>query len=171
MKPRVTEPISLKLLGCVFYGDPFHSYKEGSIQNEIGLLWERFEKTVSNHIDEIQRIAVEKNVAWEAHIQTQEYENTKKYSIFAGIEVNDPATTPINFFYKELPRTRYAVFEIKGNTFTTGLEYIYNTWLPASEYKEAHGYMLWRYDEKTKNLEDPDCVLEAYIPIEEKNSD
>lgn len=41
-------------------------------------------------------------------------------------------------------------------------------WLPDSEYKEAHGYMLWRYDEKTKDLDDPDCILEAYIPTEKK---
>ena len=171
MKPRVTKPISLKLLGCVYYGNPFHSHKEGNIKNEIGRLWERFEKTCSTHIDNVKKLLVEKNVAWEAHIQTQEYGNTKEYTIFAGIEVSRPASTPINFFYKELPKTKYAVFKIKGNSFTTSLDYIYNTWLPTSKYKESHGYMLWRYDEKTKDLDDPECILEAYIPIEEKNVD
>jgi len=169
MKPRITKPISLKLLGCVYYGDPFHSHKEGSVKNEIGRLWERFEKTCSMHIDEVKRISVEKNVAWEAHIQTQEYANTKEYAIFAGIEVREPAAAPLDFFYKELPETKYAVFKLKGNSFITGLDYIYNTWLPNSKYKESHGYMLWRYDEKTKALDNPDCVLEAYIPVEEKN--
>jgi len=114
---------------------------------------------------------VEKNVAWEAHIQTEEYVTSKEYTIFAGIQVIEPPATPLNFFYTELPKTKYAVFKLKGNDFVTGLEYIYNTWLPASEYKESHGYMLWRYDEKTKDLDDPDCVLEAYIPVEEKKSD
>jgi AraC family transcriptional regulator len=171
MKPHITEPISLKLLGCVFYGDPFHSYKEGSIKNEIGRLWERFEKTYSTHIDALKDITVQKDVAWEAHIQTDEYENTKDYTIFAGVEVTKPSATPIGFFYKELPTTKYAVFKLKGNDFVTGLGYIYNEWLAASKYKESHGYMLWRYDEKTKDLTDPDCILEAYIPIEEKNVD
>jgi AraC family transcriptional regulator len=171
MKPRVTKPISLKLLGCVYYGDPFHSHQEGSIKNEIGRLWERFEKTYSTHIDELKNVIAEENVAWEAHIQTEEYLTSKEYTVFAGIQVSEPPTTPLNFFYKELPKTKYAVFKLKGNDFSAGLEYIYNEWLPASEYKESHGYMLWRYDEKTKGLDDPDCVLEAYIPIEEKKVD
>jgi AraC family transcriptional regulator len=171
MKPHVTKPLTLKLLGCVYYGDPFQSHKEGSIKNEIGRLWERFEKTYSAHIDELQKVIVEKNVAWEAHIQTEEYATSKEYTVFAGIQVSEPPTTPINFFYKELPKTKYAVFKLKGNDFVTGLEYIYNTWLPTSEYKESQGYMLLRYDEKTKGLDDPDCILEAYIPVEEKKVD
>jgi AraC family transcriptional regulator len=165
MKPRVTEPISLKLLGCVYYGDPFHSHKGGSIKNEIGRLWERFGRTCSAHIDELKSIIVEKNVMWEAHIQTEEYVTSKEYTVFAGIQVSAPPTSPIEFFYKELPKTRYAVFKLKGNEFSTGLDYIYNEWLPASEYRESHGYMLWRYDEKTKSFDDPDCILEVYIPI------
>ena len=171
MKPRLTEPFSIKLLGCVFYGDPFHSHKEGDVKNEIGRLWERFGKTYHSHAVELKELLAEPNVAWEAHIQTEEYSETQEYTIFAGVEVTKPASTPIGFFYKELPKTRYAVFQLKGNDFTTGLAYIYNTWLPASRYKESHGYMLWRYDEKTKDLNDSDCVLEAYIPVEEKNVD
>jgi AraC family transcriptional regulator len=171
MKPRITKPISLKLLGAVYYGDPFHSHKEGSVKNEIGRLWERFYKTYSTHINEIKKISAEENVAWEAHIQTEEYETTKEYTIFAGIEVTNPPSTPITFFYKELPKTKYAVFKLKGNDFVTGLDYIYNKWFPASKYRESHGYMLWRYDEKTKDLDDPECILEVYIPVEEKNVD
>jgi predicted transcriptional regulator YdeE len=117
----------------------------------------------------LQKIIVEKNVAWEAHIQTEEYATSKEYTIFAGMQVTKLPTSPIDFFYKELPKTKYAVFQLKGNDFVNGLEYIYNMWLPASKYEESYGYMLWRYDEKTKNLDDPDCVLEAYIPVEEKN--
>ena len=168
MKPRITKPLSLKLLGCVYYGDPFHSHEAGSTKNEIGRLWERFGKTLSAHIDELQGIIVEKDVAWEAHIQTEEYVASKEYTVFAGIQVSEPPTKPLDFFYKELPETRYAVFKLKGNEFSTGLAYIYNAWLPASDYVESHGYMLWRYDEKTKGLDDPDCILEAYIPIRGK---
>jgi AraC family transcriptional regulator len=171
MKPRITTPISLKLLGVVYYGDPFHSHEGGNVKNEIGRLWKRFYKTYTTHIDELKEVTVEQNVAWEAHIQTEEYENTSEYTIFAGIEVTKPTSPPLGFFYKELPKTRYAVFKLKGNDFMTGLDYIYNKWFPTSKYKESHGYMLWRYDEKTKDLDDPECTLEAYIPVEEKNID
>lgn len=171
MKPHVTEPMTLKLLGCIYYGDPFHSHKEGSIKNEIGRLWERFGKTYALHMDELKNVIVEGNVAWEAHIQTEQYASTKEYTVFAGIQVTKPPTTPIDFFYKELPETRYAVFRIKGQEFSEGVSYIYGEWLPASKYSESHGYMLWRYDEQTKDLDDPDCILEAYIPIEEKQVD
>lgn len=171
MKPQITEPISLKLLGCVFYGDPFQNHEEGSIKNEIGRLWERFGRICSSHIQELERIIVEKGVAWEAHIQTEEYTKSKEYTIFAGMEVSEASVTPIDFFYKELPTTKYAVFKLKGNDFINGLGYVYNQWLPNSKYKESHGYMLWRYEEKTKDLNNPDCILEAYIPVEEKNVD
>lgn len=171
MKPRVTKPISLKLFGCAYHGAPFHSHREGSTKNEIGRLWERFYKIYSAHLDELKNIVAEENVAWEAHIQTAEYANTKEYTIFAGIQVREPAATPIEFFYKELPQTKYAVFRIKGKEFITSLDYIYNTWLPNSKYTESQSYMLWRYDEKTKALGDPDCVLMAYIPIEERRID
>ena len=172
MKPHITEPISLKLLGCVYYGDPCHSHEAGSIKNEVGRLWERFGKTCSKHISELGGIVVEENVAWEAHIQTEEDVTSKEYTVFAGIQVREPPTVPIDFFYKEFPATKYAVFKVKGTDFVNGLAYIYSEWLPASGYKESYGYMLWRYDEKTKSLDDPDCVLEAYIPItEEKQVD
>lgn len=171
MKPHITDPISLKLLGYVFYGDPFHSHKEGNVKNEIGRLWERFGKTCTTHFAALENIIVEKGVAWEAHIQTGEYKNTKDYTIFAGIQVTKPSAEPVDFFYKELPTTKYAVFKLKGNDFVNGLGYIYGEWLPASKYKESHGYMIWRYDEQTKDLNDPECVLEAYIPVEEKNVD
>ncbi len=171
MKPRIIEPFSLKLLGSVYYGDPFHSHNEGSIKNEIGRLWERFEKICSTHINEIKKISVDKNVAWEAHIQTETYAINKEYTIFAGIEVDEPPKTPIAFFYKELPKTKYAIFKLKGNDFITGLNFIYNTWLLISKYKESYGYMLWRYEEKTKDLTDPNSFLEAYIPVEEKNNE
>jgi len=171
MKPRITEPISLKLVGCIYYGNPFHSHEAGSIKNEIGRLWERFGKIYSKHVDELKNVIVEENVAWEAHIQTEEYAATKEYTVFAGIQVGESPTSPIDFFYKELPETKYAVFKLKGQEFSEGVGYIYSEWLPASKYRESHGYMLWRYDEKTKDLDDPDCILEAYIPIEEKKVD
>ena len=171
MRPLITKPLSLKLLGCIYYGNPFHSQQEGSIKNEIGLLWGRFYKTYSTHRTKLEEITVEKNVFWEAHIQTEEYTNTKEYTVFAAIQVNMPTAIPIFFFYKELPNTKYAVFTIKGHEFISSLNYIYSNWLPASKYTESHGYMLWRYDHKSKNLDDPDCILQAYIPIEEKEID
>ena len=171
MKPHITEPISLKLLGCVYYGDPCHSYEAGSIKNEVGRLWERFGRIFSAHFKVLESIIVEKGVAWEAHIQTEDYTNTQEYTVFAGIEVTDPPVEPLDFFYKKLPTTKYAVFKLKGNDFVNVVKHIYSEWLPASKYKESHGYMLWRYNEKTKDLSDPECILEAYIPVEEKNVD
>jgi AraC family transcriptional regulator len=168
MKPQVTNEISLKLLGCAYYGDPFHSQREGDIKNEIGRLWERFYKIYSEHACELKQIIIQENVVWEAHIQTAEYANTHEYTVFTGVQVKEPAATPIEFFFKELPTTKYAVFRIKGTEFITSLNSIYNRWLPNSKYKESYGYMLWRYDEKTKSLDDPACILQAYIPIEEK---
>ena len=168
LEPCITKPMTMKLIGCVYYGDPFHSHEEGSIENEIGRLWKRFSRIYSMYTNEIKKVLVDEKVAWEAHIQTEEYEKKKDYTVFTGIEVNEPVSIPIDFFYKKLPKTKYAVFKMKGREFITGLDYIYNKWLRTSEYKESHGYMLWRYDEKTKELDDPQSELQAYIPVEEK---
>jgi AraC family transcriptional regulator len=171
MKPLITEPLTLHLIGCVYYGDPFHSYEAGSIKNEIGRLWERFEKIYSKHTEEFRKVTVDEKVAWEAHIQTEEYNETKEYTIFAGMEVSKPISNPIDLFYKKLPLTRYAIFRIKGENFVKILNYIYSEWFQTSKYQESYSYMLWRYDEMYKDLDDPQSELQAYIPVEEKKVD
>jgi AraC family transcriptional regulator len=171
LTPHITQPTAKKLLGCVYYGDPFHSYAEGSTENEIGRLWTRFGRIYSIHLSVLNQVRIEENVAWEAHIQTEEYDETKEYTVFVGIEVREPPARPIALFYKTFPKTRYAIFTIKSEEFITSLEYIYNIWLPHSTYQESHSYMLWRYDEQSTDFTDPHSILQAFIPIEEKTID
>jgi len=49
-KIEIVEPHKrLKLIGCVYYGDPFHSKEGWNIENEIGILWKRFMNLCEKH--------------------------------------------------------------------------------------------------------------------------
>lgn len=168
--PVITEKTTLTLAGCVFYGDPIGSHGEGSTENEIGRLWERFMCLSRAYQEQLSCISVEEGVAWEAHIQSEESDEPNEYTVFAGVEVKEPPPLPLAFFYKVLPDTKYAVFTLKAGEFSIGLNQIYGEWLPSSGYRESHTYMLWRYDVETfRGLDDPESVIQAYIPVEEKS--
>ena len=167
-RPMITEKIALTLAGCVFYGDPIGSHGAGSTENEIGRLCERFMRLSKEHREQLNSVTVEEGVAWEAHIQSEKSDEPNEYTVFVGIEVNEPPPIPLGFFYKALPGTRYTVFTLKAEEFTIGLDWIYSEWLPSSKYHESHTYMLWRYDMETfRGFEDSDSVIQAYIPVEE----
>lgn len=87
VKPQRIEIIDrkkpLKVMGCLFYGDPFHSKGEWSMENEIGLLWQRFGALYEKHKEMIDRYRVDKGVAYEIHIQPKDYEEAFSYFIEA----------------------------------------------------------------------------------------
>ena len=42
MEPQILDEKIYNLIGSVYYGNPFHSAKEWSTDNEIGNTWKRF---------------------------------------------------------------------------------------------------------------------------------
>ena len=171
VKPQKIEIIErktpLKVMGCLFYGDPFHSKGEWSIENEIGLLWQRFGKLYEKHKEMIDRHRVDKGVAYEIHIQPKDYEETKKYYIFVGIKVKELNEMPIEMVGKVFEGTMYAIFTFKGEDMFNGGEYIWQDWLPnSSDYEEAFSYFIEAYDEtRFFGLDSEDSEIDYYIPI------
>ena len=59
IEPTILEEKTFKLLGCVFYGDPFHSAEEWSYENEIGKLWQRFGALTYKYSILMNKISIE----------------------------------------------------------------------------------------------------------------
>ena len=160
MKPEIVEKGKITLVGMPFYGDPFKDQKGWSSENEIGKLWGRFVskvKTVKNRVGE---------TAYEVHIEPEEYEQTKNFFVFVGVEVDKVDDLPLEMFVKILPPSKYAVFTLKGKEITSNWpDMIYKKWLPKSGFEEAHKFTIEYYDERFKGTDDPESELDIYVPI------
>jgi AraC family transcriptional regulator len=166
MEPKVIDKKEMHLVGCVFYGDPFHTAEEWSFENEIGKTWSRFEKQFKKNQSLLKKYIVNPGIAYEVHIAPEEERGSKNLYIFVGIEVENLNVMPLEMFAKTLPATKYAVFTLKGENIFSGGQYIYREWLPNSGYQEAYRFLIQAYDEKRfKGLDDENSEIDFYIPI------
>ena len=165
-EPIILENKIFRFLGCVFYGDPFHKAVEWSYENEIGNLWQRFMKLYGKYSNLLEKISLDANIAYELHLEPEEYKDTRNYFVLVGVEVKVIEEIPLEMFVKILPKTDYVVFT---TTMTNKLErgkYIYKTWLPENGYEQVFPYIIQLYDsERYKGLEYPESELDWFIPI------
>jgi AraC family transcriptional regulator len=170
-EPVITEKITLKLTGMVYYGNPVHSYEGWDVQNEIGKLWTRFTEVCLLNEEFIKKYTTEPNIAYEAHIAYPDQPD-QEYHIFVGIRTEGPISTPIELFYKEMPATKYAIFTGRGTDMPAQMEKIYTEWLPNSPYIESYPMLIERYDQtRFKGLNDPDSEIDFMVPIKEKEDE
>ena len=113
LEPEIISERGFTLLGCVFYGDPFHTAEEWSYENEIGHLWQRFMKLAFKNSILLDRIRVDPEIAYEIHIEPEEYEKTKRYYVFVGMEISSIEEVPLEMFLKKLPISKYLVCTTK----------------------------------------------------------
>ena len=169
MTPDIIERGELIIAGMVYYGNPFHAADVSPDQNEVGKLWGRFNTYYEN---KPQAFTAEVNpkVAWELHITTDEYEDTKEYYVMVGVEMTEIEDLPLPAFAKVLPAGQYAVFTLKGEEMRGNWgDAIYKEWLPASDYREAFQCTIERYDEdRFKGWGDPDSEIEIWVPVKKK---
>lgn len=169
-KIEITGEKTLKLVGCVYYGNPFHSSDEWSVENEIGILWNRFFRLYQIHADILQEEAVN-NFAYEVHIEPDDYKKIGKFYVYVGIEAKKMEKMPIEMFCKALPTTKYAVFTFKGEDMFKACEYIWDHWLPRSDYDEAHPFMVQAYDKNRFNgMDNPESEIDFYVPVKLKKT-
>lgn len=170
-EPVITDRITLKLTGMVYYGNPVHTYEDWNVHNEIGKLWERFTEVCIRNAEIIEKHATEPNVAYEAHIAYPDQPD-QAYHIFVGFQTDVPLSTPIELFYKEMPATRYAIFTGKGKDMLVQMEKIYTEWLPNSLYIESYPMLIERYDQtRFKGLDNPDSEIDFMVPIKERQDE
>lgn len=166
IKPTILEDKVFKLLGCVFYGDPFHSAEEWSHENEVGKLWQRYGALYYKYSVLIKKISINNNIGWELHLEPEEYKETKNYYIMVGMEMSNIDEIPLEMFAKILPKTSYIVFTSSmANKFEMGC-FVYKNWMPKNNYEQNFPYVLQMYDRyRYKELDDPKSELDWYIPV------
>ena len=156
----------LNLVGCIFYGDPFHSRKGWDTENEIGLTWKRFMDLYQKHTIDNR---IHKRTIYEVHIQPDDYKETKKFYVYVGVEVGKIEKMPLEMFGKVFPATMYAVFTFKGKNIFRGGEYIWQDWLVNSDYEEAYPYVILAYEEgRYFGLDDENSEIDYYVPVKRK---
>ncbi|XES77054.1 MAG: GyrI-like domain-containing protein [Candidatus Bathyarchaeia archaeon] len=168
LQVTITPELTLQLLGCVYYGDPFHQAKEWAIENEIGKLWQRFMNLCQKYSNLLAGISSQPNIGYEVHIEPEEYLATRKYYVFAGVQVTSIQEIPLEMFVKVLPKTRYATFTTKVADEKTGL-YVLKEWLPQNGLEQAYPYIIEAYNaERFRGVDDPQSEVDWYIPVKEK---
>jgi len=166
-KPEIINDKIFRILGCVYYGNPFHTHKGWDPQNEIGNTWRRFEDISKKYRLFLEKIKTGEHYGFEVHIEPGDYKNVKKFHIFVGIEVKNLEFFPLEMFYKQFPKTKYLFFtsRYKGQ----GVESIFRNWLPKSNYEQSYPYIMQAYSLKRWNNDDiENSLMDWYIPIKEK---
>jgi len=120
---KIIQERSFMFIGCVFYGDPFHSAKEWNIENEIGKLWKRYGELLRKNWSSLKEFLVDFNISYELHIEPKEYVETRNYYVFTGTEIREYEKVPLEMFIKILPKTRYLMFTAKAIDLDSGEYY------------------------------------------------
>jgi len=169
MEPKIIDRNQLIIAGMVYYGNPFHAADASPDQNEVGKLWGCFNTYYEKNTERFTG-EVNPKMAWELHITTDEYEETKEYYVMVGVEVSEIADLPLPIFAKVLPAGSYAVFTLRGEEMVKDWgKAIYKEWLPASEYEEALQITLEKYDEdRFRGWGEPDSEVEIWVPVKAK---
>ena len=168
---KITDPIQYQLLGCVFYGDPFHSANEWSYHNEIGKLWTRFMGLLTKYQDFFKNLTNRPNESYEVHLEPHDYDkiNNKKYYVFIGISIENFSEIPLEMFIKTLPKTQYLEFSTSTKNYSLAETVLKEELGPNTKYKQSFPYIILRYDRKRyKGLNNPDSYLDWLIPIKKR---
>ncbi|MBD3253485.1 MAG: AraC family transcriptional regulator [Candidatus Lokiarchaeota archaeon] len=170
MEPIILGEKVFKLLGCVYYGNPFHSAKSWDPNNEIGNTWRRFEALGKKYWKFLNKIKAGEAYGYELHIEPVDYDANRKFHVFVGIEVKNHDFFPLEMFYKELPRTKYLFFNTKYKGEES--EYVFTKWLPESNFETSFPYIMQSYHPDRWNNNDIEgSLMDWYLPIKEKGGD
>ena len=162
MEPKIIQQEDLTITGMVFYGDPFQSKEGWSKENEIGKLWNKF-----NKIEAAQNLKPE--TVYEIHIDAiseEDYPETKNFYVFIGTETKHFKEIPCEFFTKEFPAGEYAVFTGKGKQMFDTIDFIYKKWLVTnSVYELPYPILFQGYTKRFKGMDNEESEIDFIIPV------
>ncbi len=156
MKVTIKQLDELRLVGIPVYGSP---------DTEIFTkAWKIFK-------------SIEKNYSWKDNncfygieFYTAELQTDEEWFYLASKEVENFSSIPNPFVAKILPASKYAVVTCKGGISTIGnaYNYLYEQWLPNSDYVSNGRYDFEYYDERFKGINNIETEIDIYIPIKKK---
>ena len=134
--------------------------------NKTGELWKSFmlrRKEITNHLT---NDLISMQVYKPAHFS--DFKLTNEFEKWASVEVSDFNHVPTDLETFTLTGGLYAVFDYKGSSNNSSIfQYIFETWLPNSDYILDHRPHFEILGSKYKN-NDPTSEEEIWIPILQK---
>lgn len=154
-EPELVELGPVYLVGLPFY------YELGQV-DDLSSPWQ---KLLDNAAAIPDRIIPEK------YYQVQYWfadQDTESIFFYIALEVNSYKDIPVQFTAKSLPRQTYLKFLHKGFSNKVGLtyRYIYEQYLPETDYKLPHLFNFEYYGPEHKGPYNEESVSEIYIPVE-----
>lgn len=153
-EPELIEMDSLYLVGLPFYYEP-------EWKNDLLNPWENMIKNID---------VIPEKLKPEKYFQLQYWfpdQDPGSIFFFLAVQVNNIIEIPVQFTAKIIPRQRYLKFLHKGLSNKVGntYQYIYEKWLPETEYKLPHLYNFEYYGDQHKGPYNEESVSEIYIPV------
>jgi len=161
MKKKVkNEPEFIEFGPLYLVGIPF--YYELLWKDDLSNPWQNFMNNIS---------AIPNRIIPEKYYQVQYWfkdQDTGSIFFFIALEVKSIKEIPIQFTAKILPKQTYLKFLHHGLSNKVGYtyQYIYETWLPETEYKLPYFYNFEYYGDKFKGPYNKESISEIYIPVE-----
>ena len=154
-EPELVELGPIRLIGIPFY---YELWEKDDLSNP----WQ-------NLIDNIS--AIPDKIIPEKYYQVQYWfpeQDQGSIFFFIALEVNSFKEIPMQFTAKTLPRIQYLKFQHKGLSNTVGYtyRYIYEEWLPESNYKLPYLFNFEYYGDRYKGPYNEDSISEIYIPVD-----
>ena len=161
MKVIITEREALKVVGMKIHT----SIKENSIPQ----LWNDF----IVRMDELNEVSVpDCSLGICLNETVTEFNENSTFDYLACRVVKDNSTIPTGMEYREIPTQLVAVFTHMGSldSLIETYYYIYDKWLPESEYKLIDADEIEWYDSRFK-FGEKDSQMDIHIPITKKDSE
>ena len=161
MKVIITEREALKVVGMKIHT----SIKE----NQIPKLWNDF----IVRMDELNEVSVpDCSLGICLNETVTEFNENSTFDYLACRVVKDNSTVPTGMEYREIPAQLVAVFTHIGSldSLSETYVYIYDKWLPESEYKLIDADEIEWYDSRFK-FGEKDSQMDIHIPIIKKDKE
>jgi AraC family transcriptional regulator len=155
------EPQKVELKSKLLAGNSIF-VPDTSTGDEISALWQSFFK---------ESVLITSRKIPEKYYQVQFWSDISELGglyFFVGVEIESIENIPPQFVLKEIPESNYLKFVHKGFSNKVGLtyKYIYNQYLPETEYILDKPFNFEYYGEKYQGPFNPESESEIFIPIQ-----
>jgi len=158
MKPRIQNSTEKKLVGVRLTMSLVH--------NKTGELWKSFMLRRKEITNALTSDLISMQIYASTHFA--DFKPTNEFEKWATVEVTDFNHVPTGMETFTLKAGLYAVFDYKGSSNDPSIfQYIFGTWLPASDYKLDNRPHFEILGENYRN-NDPTSEEEIWIPIKPK---
>ena len=135
-------------------------------KNKTGELWRSFMPRLKEITNRLTSDLISMQIYDSSYFTN--FNPISEFEKWASVEVSSFDSVPKEMESIMLAGGLYAVFNYKGSSADSSIfQYIFNTWLPNSEYQLDNRSHFEVFGEKYKN-NDPNSEEEIWIPIKEK---